>query len=59
MIKAEIYQDKALLLDQWGNVRQVTSGFDGQPCIQCLAKVSVRTRNSHMEPQLARYVKEF
>lgn len=56
MIKAEIFEDKALLLDADGRVWQVNIGNDGQPEIRMLERVSHDTINRLMVPELARYV---
>jgi hypothetical protein len=56
MIKAEIFEDKALLLDARGRVWQVHIGHDGQPEIRMLAEVSSDTVKRLMVPELARYV---
>lgn len=36
MIKAEMFEDKALLMDASGRVWQVTIGHDDQPIIQIM-----------------------
>ena len=58
MIKAEIYQDTALLLDHKGRVWQVRIGHDGQPEMQEQVNwlLSPETIKELMQPQLARYV---
>ncbi len=57
MIKAEIYQDTALLLDHQGRVWQVRIGHDGQPEMQEQVNfLSPETIKELMQPQLARYV---
>ncbi len=58
MIKAEIYQDTALLLDSQGRVWQVRIGHDGQPEMQEQInwRLSHETIKEIMQPQLARYV---
>jgi len=59
MIKAEIYQNMALLLDHEGRVWQVRIGHDGQPEMQELVNrpLSYETINELMQPQLARYLR--
>jgi len=56
MIKAEIFEDKALLLDGSGRVWQVTIGRDDQPVVQMLERVPYETTKRLMVPSLARYV---
>jgi CTP:phosphocholine cytidylyltransferase-like protein len=58
MIKAEIYQDTALLLDYQGRVWQVSIGSDNQPIMQEMVNwiLSRETISELMQPQLARYV---
>jgi CTP:phosphocholine cytidylyltransferase-like protein len=58
MIKAEIYQDTALLLDYQGRVWQVSIGSDNQPIMQEMVnwQLSRETIKELMQPQLARYV---
>ncbi len=56
MIKAEIFENKALLLDAEGRVWQVNIGNDGQPEMRMLERVSHDTINRIMFPELARYV---
>jgi len=59
MIKAEIYQDTALLLDHQGRVWQVNIGRDNQPEMVLLEDwlLSRETISELMEPRLARYVR--
>jgi hypothetical protein len=56
MIKAEIFEDKALLLDGRGRVWHVVIGHDEQPIIQLLEHVPYETVRRIMQPSLARYV---
>ena len=56
MIKCEIIQDKAVLLDHTGRVWQVEIGMDGQPTIQHLETVPRDTMKHLMAPRLARYM---
>jgi hypothetical protein len=58
MIKAEIFQDRALLLDRNGRVWQVRIGHDDQPEIQMLDKVPHETINRLMDPVLSRYIQQ-
>ncbi len=55
MIKAEIFQDVALLLDQQGRVWQVHVHYDGQPIMQEVIRISPERVMSIMEPSLAKY----
>ena len=55
MIKAEIFEDKAMLLDASGRVWQVKIGYDGQPEIQHCETVPYETIKRLMMPCLARY----
>ena len=57
MIKVEIYQDTALLLDYQGRVWQVRIGYDGQPEMQEIERVSHSTIEALTQPQLARFLK--
>lgn len=56
MIKAEIFEDKALLLDGRGRVWQFIIGHDEQPEIKLLGDLSHDTIKHIMQPQLARYL---
>ena len=56
MIKCEIVQNKALLLDHTGRVWQVEIGMDGQPTMQLLETVNRDTMKHLMQPRLARYM---
>lgn len=56
MIKAEMFEDKALLLDARGRVWEVRIGHDDQPEIRLLEKVEGETINRLMVPGLARYL---
>lgn len=56
MIKAEIFEDKALLLDGRGRVWQFVIGHDDQPEIRLLAEVSHETIERLIIPDLARYI---
>jgi hypothetical protein len=56
MIKAEIIQDKAVLLDHTGRVWQVEIGDDGEPTIQLLERIDRQTSNHLMRPVLGRYM---
>jgi len=56
MIKAEIFEDKALLLDGHGRVWQVTIGDDNLPVVQMLERLPSETVRRLMVPSLARYV---
>lgn len=56
MIKAEIFEDKALLLDARGRVWQITLGFEDQPEIRLLERIGPDNVSRLMVPALARYV---
>jgi hypothetical protein len=56
MIKAEIFEDKALLLDGRGRVWQVTIDGIGEPIIILLERLPSETIQRLMIPSLARYV---
>lgn len=59
MIKAEIFESTALLLDRAGRVWEVSLGSDNQPEIRLLETVSYDTIKQLMVPDLARYVPQF
>ncbi len=54
MIKAEIFQGAALLLDESGRIWEVVIGNDDQPEIRMLNRVERETINSLMQPSLSR-----
>lgn len=56
IIKAQTFEDKVLILDADGRIWQVKIGFDGQPEIQMLQRVSRETVVRLSEPDLARYI---
>jgi hypothetical protein len=56
MIKAEIFEDKALLLDAGGRVWQFVIGHDNQPEIQMLERIGHDTMKRLMVPSLAHYL---
>lgn len=56
IIKAEIFEDKALLLSADGRVWQIKIGYHDQPEIQMLERVEGETINRLMVPGLARYL---
>lgn len=56
VIKAEIFEGQALLLDDDGRVWQFVIGNDNQPEIRELERVGRETMNRIMLPALANYV---
>jgi hypothetical protein len=58
MIKAEIYQDFALLLDAQGRIWKFKIGYDNRPEVQeLMTQLSREMVNQIMEPSLVRYLK--
>jgi hypothetical protein len=56
MIKAEIIQDKAVLLDHMGRIWQIALGDDNQPTVQLVETVNRDTVNHLLRPVLGRYM---
>ncbi len=56
MIKAEIFENRALLLDDSGRIWEFIIGHDDQPKIRMVKKIERETINSVMMPQLARII---
>ncbi len=56
IIKAQTFENKALLLDSDGRIWQIIIDIDGQPEIQMLQRVSRETVVRLMGPDLARYI---
>lgn len=52
MIKAEIFQDTLVVLDQYGCIWQIEIGFNRQPEIRLLKQISREKINYIMLPKL-------
>lgn len=57
IVKAEIFQDKALLLDRMGRVWQVEIGPEGISSFRVLEELHPGAVSKLLEPALARYMK--
>lgn len=52
MIKAEIYQDKAILLDTRGRLWVIEIGWDMQPTIRMIKELKGQMIDYMLEPKL-------
>lgn len=57
IIKTELFQDKAYILDDSGNVWRVTIAFDEGPLIHLVSRIERWQIEGIMRPQLPQYDK--